>query len=637
MFDFFRKHMRVMQFALVLLILPSFVFFGIQGYSRFNEGGDATLATVAGQRITQAEFDAAHREQVERLRRQMPNIDARFFDSPEMRQRTLDEMVRERVTLAAAGKLELVTSDERLRRLFASDPQFAFLRNPDGSVNKELLAQQGMSSEMFAQRLAQDIARRQVLLGVAGSGFAPAGATAAAMDALLQQREVQVLRFDTKDYLAKAAPTEAELQAYYDNPAHAAQFMAPEQASIEYVVLDLEAVQKGIVLADDDLRKHYDENLARFTTPEERRASHILIKAGKDAPAAERDQARARAEALLAEAKKNPAGFSELARKHSEDPGSAERGGDLEFFDRDGMVKPFAEAAFALQPGELSGVVATDYGYHVILVTGKRGGDKRSFESARAEIEQELRRQRAQKRFAELAADFTNMVYEQPDSLKPVVDKFKLELRTAQNVQRTPLPGAAGPLASPKFLDQLFGAEALKNKRNTEAVETAANQLVSGRIVSHAPARKLAFADVQPALRAAVAAELAAAQARKDGQARLTTAQQAPDAALAQPPLVVSRVQRRDLPPAVLDAVLRADAAKLPAVIGVDLGAGGYAVVRVTRVLGRDAALADARQLAAQYSQAYTDAETNAYYGALKARMKVEVKAPPAAAASAPG
>ena len=630
MFDFFRKHMRAMQFALVLLILPSFVFFGIQGYSRMGEGGNATVAKVAGQTITQAELDAAHREQIERIRRQMPNVDARLFDSREMQRRSLDDLVRDRVALAAADQLHLTTTDDRLRRLFLTDPQLAFLRNPDGSVNKDMLAQQGMSSEQFAQRLAQDIAKRQVLQGVAGSVVAPASASGAAMDAVLQQREIRVQGFDAKDYAAKVSPTEADLEKYYKDPAHAARFMSPEQATVEYVVLDIETLKKGITVSEADLRKYYEENAARYTTPEERRASHILVKADKDAPAADRAKAKAKADALLAELKANPAAFADLAKKNSDDPGSAERGGDLDFFARGAMVKPFEDTAFGLQKGQLSPVVETDFGFHIIKVTDVRGGEKRSFEAARAEMEEEVRRQLAQRRFSEVAADFTNMVYEQPDSLKPVVDKLKLEVRTATNVRRAPVPGATGPLAAPKFLDQLFGQEALRNKRNTEAVEIGANQLVSGRIVSYSPAQTLPFADVKAQVQAAVVGEMAAAQARKDGEARLAALKQAPDSPFDAPAQVVSRAQRRDLLPQVIDAALRADAAKLPAFVGIDLGSQGYAVAKIDKVLGRDPAAADPRQVAAQYAQSWGAAETAAYYNALKTRFKVDIKAPAA-------
>ena len=630
MFDFFRKHMRAMQFALVLLILPSFVFFGIQGYSRMGEGGNATVAKVAGQTITQAELDAAHREQIERIRRQMPNVDARLFDSREMQRRSLDDLVRDRVALAAADQLHLTTTDDRLRRLFLTDPQLAFLRNPDGSVNKDMLAQQGMSSEQFAQRLAQDIAKRQVLQGVAGSVVAPASASGAAMDAVLQQREIRVQGFDAKDYAAKVSPTEADLEKYYKDPAHAARFMSPEQATVEYVVLDIETLKKGITVSEADLRKYYEENAARYTTPEERRASHILVKADKDAPAADRAKAKAKADALLAELKANPAAFADLAKKNSDDPGSAERGGDLDFFARGAMVKPFEDTAFGLQKGQLSPVVETDFGFHIIKVTDVRGGEKRSFEAARAEMEDEVRRQLAQRRFSEVAADFTNMVYEQPDSLKPVVDKLKLEVRTATNVRRAPVPGATGPLAAPKFLDQLFGQEALRNKRNTEAVEIGANQLVSGRIVSYSPAQTLPFADVKAQVQAAVVGEMAAAQARKDGEARLAALKQAPDSPFDAPAQVVSRAQRRDLLPQVIDAALRADAAKLPAFVGIDLGSQGYAVAKIDKVLGRDPAAADPRQVAAQYAQSWGAAETAAYYNALKTRFKVDIKAPAA-------
>jgi peptidyl-prolyl cis-trans isomerase D len=626
MFDFIRKHMKAMQFMLVVLIVPSFAFFGIEGYTRLSEGGRMTVAEVAGQNITQSELEAAHRQQIERLRREMPTIDAKLLDTPQMRERTLDELVRERVMLVAADKDHLAPNDDRLRRIFVSDPQFAFLRNPDGSVNKDVLAQQGMSSEQFAQRLTQDLARRQVLLGIGGTVFPAPADSAAAMDALLQQREVQILRFDTKDFTGKADPTEAQLEAYYKDPRHAARFTAPEQASIEYVVLDLNALKADISVSEDDLRKYYTENAARYTTPEERRASHILINAPKDAPADVRAKAKAKAEALLAQVKANPDSFAELAKKNSDDPGSAERGGDLDYFSRGAMVKPFEDAAFALKPGEVSGVVESDFGYHIIKLTGVRGGEKRSFEAVRPELENEVKTQLAQRRFTEIASDFSNMVYEQPDSLQPVADKFKLELHRAQGVTHTPAPGATGPLASPKFLEQIFGSEALRNKRNTEAVETGSNQLVSGRVVSYSPAHLRPFAEVKPEVLAAVKAELAAADARKAGEARLASLKDAAGATLDSAPITVSRAQRHELPAALVDAVLRADSTKLPAFVGVDLGADGYAIAKIDKVLGRDPAAGDGSQLAAAYAQSWTGAEMAAYYDALKARFKVKIE-----------
>ena len=517
MFDFFRKRMRLFMFVLVVLIVPSFVFLGLEGYQGASQGAKQSVAKVAGHTITQAEWDESHREQVERIRRQSPDIDPKLFDTPEAKQQTLEVLIRQRVMLATAEQLHLSTTDDRLQRLFSTDPQFAAIRNPDGSVNKDLLAAQGLSSDEFARRLRQDLSVNQVLLGVSGTGIVSNGAADQTLDAFFQQREVVLQRFDAAGYAARVQPTDADLETYYKDPAHAAQFQAPEQASIEYVVLDLDAMGHQVSINEEDLARFYSENAARYATPEERRASHILIAADKSLPAADRAKAKAKAEALLAEIAKNPDGFGELAKTNSQDPGSAVKGGDLDFFGRGAMVKPFEDVAYGLKVGETSGVVETDFGYHIIRLTDKRGGDKRSFESVRAEIEAEVRSQLAQQKFSEAAADFTNLVYEQSDSLKPVLDKYKLELKSAQGVTRQPAPGATGPLASPKFLDALFTNDALRNKRNTDAVETAANQLVSGRVVHYEAARALPLADVKEQVRARVVSAQAAALAQTEG------------------------------------------------------------------------------------------------------------------------
>jgi peptidyl-prolyl cis-trans isomerase D len=623
MFDFVRNNTRLAMAGILLLIVPAFVFVGVDGYTRFQDGTTATVASADGLSISRGEWENAHQRVLDRVRRENPQSER--IDTAELRRQTLEQLLNERVLFAAARQMHLTPTDERLKRQFASDPQFASIRNPDGTVNRELLGMQGMTSEVFAQRLRQDLASGQVLGGVTRTAFAPPALADAAIDPLLQRREVQLQRFDPAAYRAKINPSDADIEAFYK--AEQAQFKAPEQAEIEYVVLDLVTLAKGVSVSEDEMRTFYAANEARFGTPEERRASHVLIKADKDASAADKAKARARAEELLAQARKNPAGFADLARKHSEDAGSAAQGGDLDFFGRGAMVKPFETAAFALKQGEISEVFQTDFGFHFLTVTGARGGQKKPFEEVRAQIDAELRQSKAKAEWAKQATDFTNTVYEQSDSLKPAVDKFKLELKTA-TVTRTPAPGASPVLAAPKFVEAIFGNEAVANKRNTDAVEVGGNQLISGRVLKHQPTRTLPLAEVKDRVREALVAKQAAELARQEGEKRVAALKQAPGEV---PPisLTLSRAQRQGAPKPVIDTVLQADADKLPAVVGVDLGLQGYLVVRVTRVLPREpipAAAGGDEMLRAQVAQAWAAAEAEAMLGSLKQRFKATVK-----------
>lgn len=636
MFDFVRKHNRLFQFVLLILILPMFVVGGLEGYTSLMNGKRSTVATVDGLPITQTEWDNAHRNQVDRMRAQMPpGVDIKMFDTPELRRRTLDQLVQQRVLEVASQKQHVFVSSDAVNRVFQNDPQFAALRTPEGNPNDVMLARAGFSRASLLDQMRRDMVANQVKAGVVGGTIASKANATVAFDALLQQREVQVQRFDAMEFAARIEPSDAEIEAFYKDAANAAQFQLPESAQIEYVVLDLDALAKDAKVPEDKLRDYYDKNAARFAVAEERRASHILIAADKSAPAAERAKAKARAEELLAQVRKNPASFAEVAKKNSQDPGSAENGGALDFFGRDAMAKPFEDAAYALKQGEISNVVETDYGYHVIQLTGVRGGDKKSFESVRAEIERELGREQAQSGFAQAAENFSNTVYEQADSLKPAADKFKLTVQTA-TVQRKPAPGAVGVLASTKLLDAVFGNDALRNKRNTEAVETAPAQLVSARVVQHNPVRLQPLAEVKPKVRDLLIKRLATAQAVKAGQERLAALQKDPaaDAAALGAAVTVSRAKPGQLSRKVLDGVMSADASKLPVHVGIDAGDGAYVVVRINKLLPRDPAVIDDQRMAQAYAQGWGRLEEHAFTEALKKRLKVEIKA--AAAASAP-
>lgn len=637
MFEHVRKHNKILMVVLFLLIIPSFVLVGVDGYNRMIEK-DRTVARVGKVEITNGEWEAAHREEVERVRQLMPTIDTRLLDSESVRYATLERLVRERVLQQAAQEARLGASDVRLARELQSIPAIAQLRRADGSLDMEryrdLLGRQGMSPEMFEARMRADLAARQVQAGVAQTAFIAGVPADLALGAWFERREVQLARFATADYAARVQPTDAELEAFYQ--ANQSLFQAPEQARIEYIVLDIDAVRKTIRLNEADVRSYYEQNAARLSGPEERRASHILIAVAKDAAADQRQQARAKAEELLAQARKAPESFAQLARKHSQDPGSAPNGGDLDYFGRGAMVKSFEDAAFALKKGEISGVVESDFGFHIIRVTDIKAPKQKSFAELRASLEEDLKNQQARAKYAEAAEIFTNGVYEQSDSLKPVAEKLGLTIQTASGLQREPAPGARGVLANAKLLEAIFSPDAVSNKRNTEAVEIAPSQLAAARIVEHAPARTLPLAEVRATVRERVVAARAAELARQEGQQKLAAWKAEPASARLTAAQVISRDQSQNLPQAVLDAALRADSAQLPQWVGVDLGPQGYTVVRVNKRIERATPAADAqRQERAQYAQWWMQAEGQAYYRLLQERAEVQIKVPrPAGAGS---
>jgi len=634
MFDIFRNHTKILMVLLFLLIIPSFVLFGIDGYQKTKQS-HSVVAKVGSVEISQAQWDAAHKNDIDRLRASRPDLDTKLLDSPQARYATLERLVRDTVMRVAAEKSKLQTSDARLARFLQEDPTIASLRKPDGKLDMEryrqLAAGQGLTPEGFETTVRQDISKQQVEAGVSQTGFVAAAPADVALNAFFERREIQVVNFLAKDYTATVNPSDADLEAFYQ--ANLALFKAPEQAKVEYVVLDMDAVKKDIKISDADLKSFYDQNAARLSGNEERRASHILIKAAKDAPAEQRQKAKLEAQALLKAVRLAPDSFADVAKKNSQDPGSAAKGGDLDFFGRGAMVKPFEDAVFAMKKGDISDLVESDFGYHIIKLIDVKEPKQRSFEELRRSIESDLKNQQAQRKFAEVAEMFTNTVYEQADSLNPVAEKLGLQISVAEALYRQPAPGATGVLASEKLLSALFSPDSIEKKRNTEAVETAVNQLAAGRVLAYEPSKTLALADVRPQIRERVIAARASELADKDGMAKLALWKKEPDKAVLPAALVVARDQAKDVPAQIVSAALRVDAKSMPDWLGVDLGPQGYAVVRANKVVPRnEASQPSAERDRQQYAQWWTAAEAAAYYADLKERLKVEfLVAPPSA------
>ena len=629
MFDTIRNHKKYLMGFLLILIIPSFILFGVQGFKDTDQRG-AVVATVNGQDITQMEWDQAHQTESQRLREAMPTLDAKLLDSEEARYATLERLVRQRVLAMAAQKFNLYTSDQRLARDLQDNQVIASLRRPDGTLDvdayRQLVGRQGMTPEMFEAQVRSDLSQRQVAQGIQSSGFATEGLAKVSLDAFFEQREVRLVRFAASEFAAQVALTDADIETFYNsNPAL---FQSQEQADVEYLVLDAAALQKGGVLAEADVRAYYDQNAARLSGAEERRASHILLTLAPGASAADKAAVREKAAALLAQVKAAPQTFAEVAKSHSQDPGSAANGGDLDFFARGAMVKAFEDAAFALQKGAISDLVETEFGFHIIQLTDIKTPPQRSFAEMRAEIEADLKKQQAQKQFAESAEAFSNLVYEQGDNLTAAAERFKLEIQTAKGITRQP-QARTGLLANERLLNAIFAADSIDKKRNTEAIETASGQLVSARIVQYAPARTQPLVEVREQVRQRLIAQRSAELARATGAKQLEAWKGGADAAGLSAALVVSRDNAQDLGGPVLNAALSADPKQLPAWVGVDLDGQGFAVVKVDKVLPRQPRDGQSKkQEVQQYNQWWSSAESLAYYDTLKERFKVRIKVP---------
>ena len=621
MFDFVRSHNRVLQVVLGIVIIPTFGIVGLQSYLQSNEEAVA-VASVDGRDITRAEWEQQRRQDVDTIRTRNPQVDLKLLDTPEFQRQSLDSLVRERVLRAAVVHDALTASEERALAEYKTNPQYEQLRSMPKEQRDAFLAARGMSGNLLLQNIGAELTRGQALRGVADSSFVPTTSDKAAFDALFDMRDIQWQRFDVKDYAATIQPTDAEVEAYYK--AHTAAFFAPEQAKIDYLVLDAPALQAQVKVDPTIVQEYYKQNAALFTTPEQRSASYILAKLAPNASAADEAKAKALAESQLAEVRKNPAGFSEFAKKIPLG-GDTLEGGDLDFMTKGAIGVPALDAAlFSMKDGEISNAIRTDGGFQIIKVTGVHNGTVKPFDEVKGQIEDKLKQQEAQKLYTTDVEKFTNTVFEQSDSLDPAAKAFQLTKQTA-TVTRQPAAGATGPLASPKLLAAVFATDSIKNKHNTEAVETAAGQQVAAHVVEYSPQHTRPLAEVHDLVVAAVRADMATQAAKKDGEARVAAALKDPALAL---PLTatVSRFQpSRDVPREVSEAAQKANLAKGPVTLGVALPGGGYAALRVLKSTPHAPTPAEAEQAKNAVLAATQDAEAQAVYDSLKARYKVKL------------
>jgi len=578
MFDFVHEKKRLVQVVLALIVLP----FALWGVDSYRKSGDAApLAKVNGENIGQQEFENAMEQQRQRLREMAgSNFDPAFFDKPEIKHSVLEGLVTQHLLFGEARTAGLAVSDEQMAQIIASVGAF----QKDGKFDKQryeaALGAQGMTTSMFEYRVRQDLMTRQLTDAYAQNGYAADAVAENLIRLNEQQRVVSVAKLDLASFMMQAKVGDAAIKEYFEkNPQ---EFQIPERAKVEYVTLSINSLLSQVSATDEEIKAYYNEHLNEFGTQEQRQAAHILITLPKQGSDAEKQAAKSKAEQVLQQVKQAPGKFAELATQYSQDPGSAANGGDLGMFGRGAMVKPFDDATFSLKVGEVSELVQSDFGFHIIKLVAIKPAKTQPLSEVKELIVQRIKMQHASDKFAELAEKFSNAVYEQSDSLKPAAELVKASVQGGLWLSK------GQPATEPwndKALQAVFSEDVLKNKRNTTAIEVAPSTLLAARVTEYQPAAVRPLAEVVADIRYKLQRQQALLAAAQQGKALLDRLQRGDKAQLNwKAAQSITRAQHADLNRELAQLLFRADVSKLPAYVGIEDAQLGYVFARIDAV-----------------------------------------------------
>ena len=607
------KSHRWLAYAVIVPLSLVFVAWGAYGLVNLSVGGSNYAAEANGAKISLEDARNAWLRQQSVWQQRLGGADLPAGLRNTMQDQVLEALIRNALLTQRSHDLGYRVSHDELREAVQGEPAFQVDGQYSPDAAKAALAQAGVSLEAYEQQLRTEVQRMQLEGGIRASDFLTAGELARLSDLEQQEREVRYVVLPAAQFRDAAKVDDAAVQAYYK--AHQAQYMTPESAKLQYAELRLDSLAAQQSVSDADLHAAYDKNKSRLEVPEKRHARHILI-TGKDDAAAQ-----ALAQQVLAQAQAGK-DFGALARQYSQDPASAQNGGDLGWTDRSSFVKPFADALFSMTVGQITGPVKTQFGYHIIRLDEIQPGKAKSFEEARPDLEAQVRRERATDRFGEIQEQLQGRLAEGAADLAALAQEFHLQPGEVADFAKG--AGAAPLGAAPQLQELLFGDPPLAAGKLAGPVVLGDDRLVIVKMLEHRKPQPKPLEQVRDGIVAAITTEretqaaLKAAQAARgqllEGAAFEAVAQQL--RVSADPAHFVGRSDP-SIPAQVREAAfaLPRPAGK-PQVAALALSDGGAAVVSVSAVrtapahddkAQRDRAVQEAERIGEADALAYVD------------------------------
>ena len=468
-------------------VILSFALAGIGSY--LGQTTEQPVAEVNGIKISQTEFSRAFQNERSRLEQQFGEYFTQIAADPtymaQIRQGVIDRLVQQELQSQLAAELGLRVSDESVRKTILELPYFKIGDKFNNDRYLQVIRQMNFQPDAFREYLRDDMTRSQLVSAVAGTDFALPNELKSAIALQQQTRSIDYLVIDKQAMQADVEVTEQEVADYYE--LNAGQFLSPELISVNYIELNADDIDVASV-SEDDVKAYYEQSKAQYVEPEKRRVSHILIDNSDDD-----DAAKAKAESLLAQLNAG-ADFAELAETSSDDIVSAEMGGDLEWIERDVMEPAFEDAAFALQnKGDYSDVVASEFGYHIIKLTDLQTQQVKPFDEVKADLRAELEQAEKVDAFYEKQTEMGALAFEISDRLDDAAEVAGVEVQSTSLLALSALPE---PLNNPAVVTALSSVELLEDKVNSEVIELGNEHVIVVRVNEHQPAATKALSEV---------------------------------------------------------------------------------------------------------------------------------------------
>ncbi|WP_172954841.1 peptidylprolyl isomerase [Aeromonas sobria] len=495
------------------LIILSFALAGVGSY--LNGPARTAPATVNGTEISAAALENAYRNERARMESKMGEAFSQLAANPDymkqFRRGVLDRLIDQALLDSKARELGLRISDEQIKQAIVAMPEFAENGKFNNDRYLQLIRRAGMTPEMFRDSLRQDTVRQQLMGALVGTEFALKG-EAEQLDKLFNQtRDLRLVRLAAANYVADVQVSETELEQYYKT--NGARFMNDEQVKVDYLLLDAATLGNEIKVSDQDAQDYYDQHQDLFQRAERRQVAHILIPFGKDEKAAEQ-----KAEAVLAKAKGGD-DFAALAKADSSDTFSAKKGGELDWFEQGVMDPAFEKAAFALnKAGDLSTVVKSPFGFHIIKLLGVEAAQTKPFADVKAETITRLQADKAKELFFAEQQKMADNSFENPDSLDLTADAMGMKVQSSDYFTQANAPA---PLNDGKVLSVAFSEQLRDDNTNSDVIELADGKALVLHITGHRPKAVKPLAEVKEQVIAAIKHDKAGEVARGKAQGLL--------------------------------------------------------------------------------------------------------------------